>query len=219
MQKKNSEGKMPLSDTICEYLRNCILSGELKPGERLMEIHFAKKLGVSRTPFREAIRKLEREGLVTILPRCGAHVKMLSKKDIEEVLEIRGALDALASSLAIRRITPEDVAHLEQLVEKFEQCIQENDVGGQVRCDVEFHEYIYSKCGNQRLIQIYAGLKDQIYRYRVLYLKENSDVTYIAKEHRMILEAIQNKDTDSTKEISELHIENQKKQMLENAER
>ena len=93
---KENKTKKPLSDFIFDELRGEILSGNLKPGERLMEIKYAQSLGVSRTPFREAVRKLEKEGLVTVLPRRGAHVSLLSVKDLCDVLDIRCALDMLA---------------------------------------------------------------------------------------------------------------------------
>lgn len=111
---------LPLRDVVFNTLRQAILTGELKPGERLMEIHLANKLGVSRTPIREAIRKLELEGLVTMIPRRGAEVAQITEKSMNDVLEVRRAMDALCVELACDRITPElklvigyslDIAH------------------------------------------------------------------------------------------------------------
>jgi DNA-binding transcriptional regulator YhcF (GntR family) len=95
----------PLREVIFNSIREAIILGELKPGERLMEVQLAEKLGVSRTPIREAIRKLELEGLVVMIPRKGAYVADLTKKDIIDVLEVRAALDGLATQLAAERIT------------------------------------------------------------------------------------------------------------------
>ena len=97
----------PLREVVFETLRDAIRKGILKPGERLMEIHLAEQLGVSRTPVREAIRKLELEGYVIMMPRRGTYVSNLSIKDINEVFEIRTSLDSLASGLAAERITDE----------------------------------------------------------------------------------------------------------------
>ena len=104
-EANNENDYLPLRDVVFNTLRTSILTGELKPGERLMEIHLADKLGVSRTPIREAIRKLELEGLVTMIPRRGAEVAQITEKNLRDVLEVRRALDALAVELACERIT------------------------------------------------------------------------------------------------------------------
>ena len=98
--EENTNDYLPLRDVVFNTLRESILKGEMKPGERLMEIHLANKLGVSRTPIREAIRKLELEGLVTMIPRRGAEVAQITAKGLRDVLEVRQALDALAMELA-----------------------------------------------------------------------------------------------------------------------
>ena len=100
---------LPLRDVVFNTLRQEILTGKLKPGERLMEIHLANKLGVSRTPIREAIRKLELEGLVIMIPRRGAEVAQISWKSLKDVLEVRSALDALAIELACERMGQDDL--------------------------------------------------------------------------------------------------------------
>ena len=108
LTKLNLDEYKPLRDVVFENLRGAIVEGRLKPGERLMEVQLAEQLGVSRTPVREAIRKLELEGLVVMLPRKGAYVANMSLKDLIDVLEIRASLEGLAASLAAERITDED---------------------------------------------------------------------------------------------------------------
>ena len=105
----NMNEYLPLRDVVFNTLRKAILRGELKPGERLMEIQLANKLGVSRTPIREAIRKLELEGLVLMIPRKGAEVAEITEKNMQDVLEVRKALEELSVQLACERITPEQV--------------------------------------------------------------------------------------------------------------
>ena len=112
---------LPLRDVVFNTLRQAILRGELKPGERLMEIQLANKLGVSRTPIREAIRKLELEGLVTMIPRRGAEVAQITEKSLQDVLEVRRALDALCAELACDRITAEGKAALKRACDSFEE--------------------------------------------------------------------------------------------------
>ena len=110
----------PLREVVCETLREAIISGVLRPGERLMEIQLAEELGVSRTPVREAIRKLELEGFVIMIPRRGTYVADLSIKDINEVFEVRSALDSLANGLAAERITEEELEQMERLKRAFD---------------------------------------------------------------------------------------------------
>lgn len=108
----NMNAYLPLRDVVFNTLREAILKGELKPGERLMELQLAAKLGVSRTPIREAIRMLEQEGLAVTIPRKGAEVARMTEKDMEDVLQIRDALDELAASIACEQISEEELAEL-----------------------------------------------------------------------------------------------------------
>ena len=112
----NMNEYLPLRDVVFNTLRKAILRGELKPGERLMEIQLANKLGVSRTPIREAIRKLELEGLVLMIPRKGAEVAQITEKNMQDVLEVRKALEELSVQLACERITPEQVEEMKLLM-------------------------------------------------------------------------------------------------------
>ena len=112
--KVNMNEYLPLRDVVFNTLRQAILRGELKPGERLMEIQLANKLGVSRTPIREAIRKLELEGLVLMIPRKGAEVAEITEKNMRDVLEVRKALEELAVQLACDKITQEELEELEK---------------------------------------------------------------------------------------------------------
>lgn len=112
---------LPLRDVVFNTLRQAILRGELKPGERLMEIQLANKLGVSRTPIREAIRKLELEGLVLMIPRKGAEVADITEKSLKDVLEVRRALEELSVKLTCDRITKEEIKELEQVAGEFQK--------------------------------------------------------------------------------------------------
>lgn len=210
-----AEPKQPLSDVISAALKKDILSGVLKPGQRLMEIQYAEKLGVSRTPFREAIRKLELEGLVTVLPRRGAHVTELSEKDIKDVLDIRRALDMLAVELFIANKDEDDVKELKRIEAEFEKATAKGNIEKQVATDVKFHEYIYSRSNNDMLMTLYTGFKDKLYRYRALYLKEEGYSILVTKEHSKLIEAIEKGNAAKSKQISEKHIANQKKNLTE----
>ena len=158
LTKLNLDEYKPLRDVVFENLRGAIVEGRLKPGERLMEVQLAEQLGVSRTPVREAIRKLELEGLVVMLPRKGAYVANMSLKDLIDVLEIRASLEGLAASLAAERITDEDIKKLESIVEEFKDGINESNVEALLRKDVEFHECIFKSTNNKKLHQLINSL-------------------------------------------------------------
>src|SRR5699024_6215998 len=119
---------LPLRDVVFNTLRRAILKGELKPGERLMEIALAERLGVSRTPIREAIRKLELEGLVVMAPRKGAKVASITERDLNDVLEVRKGMEVLAVSLACERITKEEIQHLEEIEAHFKKLTEEGNL-------------------------------------------------------------------------------------------
>ena len=205
----NMDDYLPLRDVVFNTLRQAILRGELKPGERLMEIQLANKLGVSRTPIREAIRKLELEGLVLMIPRRGAEVAEITEKSLRDVLEVRGALEELAVKLACQKITDEQIAELRAAEKEFEQALNSGDVTVYAEADVKFHDVIYHATDNQRLIQLLFNLREQMYRYRVEYLKREEAHGTLLVEHKKIIETIANRDMDAAVDAVCQHIDNQ----------
>lgn len=202
---------LPLRDVVFNTLRQAILRGELKPGERLMEIQLANKLGVSRTPIREAIRKLELEGLVLMIPRRGAEVAEITEKSLRDVLEVRDALEVLCVDLACDRISDEDIESLKEAAKEFELALQGGDVTEYAEADVKFHDIIYHATENQKLIQLLYNLREQMYRYRVEYLKRKEVHKILLEEHEHIIECIEKKDKEAAKIAISTHIENQAK--------
>ena len=136
------EGYQPLRDMVFDVLMNAIMQGQLSPGERLLEVQLADEMGVSRTPVREAIRRLELEGFVVMVPRKGAYVAGLSIDDVESVYEIRTALETLAVRLAAQRMEAADYEQLDELAGKMQQTWQEGDVDNWVNLDARFHELV-----------------------------------------------------------------------------
>lgn len=210
----NMDDFLPLRDVVFNTLRQSILIGELKPGERLMEIHLANRLGVSRTPIREAIHKLEREGLVTITPRRGAEVAQITEKSMNDVLEVRQALDALCVELACDRITEEGTEALRKACDHFEQCVNTGDSKRIAQADVALHDIIVQATGNQRLIQLVNNLSEQMYRYRFEYIKDSSQHQTLVNEHRIIYQSIVCKDKETAAAAARTHIDNQKKAIM-----
>lgn len=214
LSKINLNDYMPLREVIFNTLREAIIVGELKPGQRLMEVQLAEKMGVSRTPVREAIRKLELEGLVDMVPRKGAHVADLSVKDIMDVLEVRAALDGLATSLSARCITDEELKELKYVHTQFTNYVDKENLQGTVKKDVEFHDIIYRSSRNDKLIQITSNLREQVQRFRVIYLKDYSSPREIVKEHAEIIEALQKRDADAARDIAQKHIKTQEETII-----
>ena len=200
---------LPLRDVVFNTLRQAILRGELKPGERLMEIQLANKLGVSRTPIREAIRKLELEGLVLMIPRKGAEVADISEKSLKDVLEVRRALEELSVKLTCDRITKEEIKELEQAAENFRKTMKSKDITEIAEADVRFHDVIYTATKNQKLIQLLNNLHEQMYRYRIEYLKDEEVYPKLLKEHKEIIERINRGEKEEAARIVCEHIDNQ----------
>lgn len=207
--KLDTDAFLPLRDVVFNTLRDSILKGELEPGERLMEIHLANKLGVSRTPIREAIRMLEQEGLAVTIPRKGAQVAKMTEKDLQDVLEIRDALDELAVLNACKNMTEDYISQLRSSMVAFKNAADRGNVRDIVEADEQFHNVIYKAADNPKLMVIIQNLKEQMYRYRYEYVKDNANYAQILQEHAEIIAGLEKGDGEYVKEIMHAHLENQ----------
>ena len=213
MNIMKEEDYLPLREVVFMTLRKQILRGELKPGERLMEIALAKKLGVSRTPIREAIRMLEHEELVVMIPRRGAHVADISRQELNDVLEVRMALEVLAARKACARMTQEEIAELDAAESRFEALVstEDVDINELGEADEQFHDVIYRATQNRRLIQLLNNLREQMYRFRVEYLKDPGVRRELILEHSGMIRAFREKDVEECVEITGRAVANQQK--------
>jgi DNA-binding GntR family transcriptional regulator len=205
----------PLREIVFEHLREAIISGNLRPGERLMELQLAEEMGVSRTPVREAIRKLELEGLVIMVARRGAYVSDLSIRDIAETFEIRAALESMAAGLAAQRITPDELEQLERALVKIGESIEKNSMEEIIRSDEEFHAILFCASRNQRLSQIVSNLREQIARFRATSLSTPGRFKAVFQEHKNIVEAISERDSTLAQNLAKEHIENAEHSLME----
>lgn len=205
----NMDEYLPLRDVVFNTLREAILKGELRPGERLMELQLASKLGVSRTPIREAIRMLEQEGLAVTIPRKGAEVAKMTEKDMEDVLQVRDALDELAASTACKQITAQELEELKGTMREFEESMKTGDIKKIAEVDVKFHDIIYRATRNPKLENILSNLREQMYRYRIEYLKDEKTYPTLIKEHNEIVEGLAERDKDKVTAAMHKHVENQ----------
>ena len=214
--KVNMNVYLPLRDVVFNTLRQAILRGELKPGERLMEIQLANKLGVSRTPIREAIRKLELEGLVLMIPRKGAEVAEITEKNMRDVLEVRKALEELAVQLACDKITKEEIEEMKKATEDFKKILKSKDITEIAEADVRFHDIIYMATDNQKLIQLLNNLREQMYRYRLEYVKDTEYHAVLLREHQELVAAMFASKKDEARKIMKRHIDNQEMTVIRN---
>ena len=211
----NLDSYKPLRELVLEAIREAIIGGTLKPRERLMEIQLAEELGVSRTPIREALRELELEGFIVMVPRKGAFVADMTFKDIADIFEIRVALEGLAAGLAAERITDEEMEDMERhLVEKAD-AIARQDMARLIEVDTGFHEGIYKASRNQRLWTIINNLREQIQRFRTTSLAYPGRMKQSLEEHRSIVEAIHARDVALARQLTQEHIENAEQSMIE----
>lgn len=198
----------PLHGIVLEILREAIVSGLLKPGEKLMEAQLAEEMGISRTPVREAIRKLELEGFVHMIPRKGACVAEYSEKDIIDTFRIRMALEKLAIEMAVENITDAEIDELQKVLDEEAISIDGGQLDLMVDKDVEFHDVIYRVSGNERLMMIMANLREQISRFRFVSLGGQGRGNEVLVEHGRMVEALRKRDLKLALEQTEEHIKN-----------
>jgi len=176
----------PLREIVYEELRNLILTGKIKPGTRMMEIELAEDMGVSRTPIREAIRKLEKEGLVVIEPRKGAYASEVSVKDMVDILEVRANLEGLAAYLAAERMTETEKKALEETSENFNNAVIEGNMAEMISYDTKFHHMIVESSKNNHLIHMVEQLQELVLRFRYIYYKDFKRAEEMLPEHKQI---------------------------------
>ncbi|MBX4265078.1 GntR family transcriptional regulator [Clostridium estertheticum] len=195
----------PIRDIVFEKLRMAIIGGDLEQGERLVETFIAENMGVSRTPVREALRKLEVEGLAENIPRKGTLVKGISKKDIIEIYEMREVLEGLEFRLACLNLSTLQITVLKEIIDKMEESVINNDMVWYWSLHKEFHEIILFACGNSRLINEMKQVYEYLIRLRNFTLVMNKRVKEAMIEHKQIVEAFEKKDEVLSEKIGREH--------------
>ena len=190
----------PLREIVYEELKRQILKGEIAPGHRMMEVELADDMGVSRTPVREAIRKLEKEGLVTIEPRKGAYASDISIKEMIDVLEVRQYLESLAAGMAAARIK------LQEATDAYKQAIESEDTSEIIKWDENFHKIIVDCSGNKTLIQMISQVQELALRFRYIYYDDFSRYKNQPLEHQEIEEAIMNGNVEKARKEANEHL-------------
>lgn len=197
----------PLRDRIAATIRGSIMEGRIKPGERLVEPDLARRLGVSRTPLREALLLLESEGFVVVNPRRGAVVSDLSATDAVETYQVKGVLEGLAARLACDRLSDEALQSLRQIHERMVRLAGARSPDSRVilQLNTEFHQALSDGGGNTKLSNSIRVLRSQALRYNFIYLSVLSHLAASLKEHEAILKALQKRDADAIALLVEAH--------------
>ncbi len=198
--------RKPLGHYVFENLKQAIVRGNFSPGNRLVESHIAEAMGISRTPVREAIHKLEREGLIKKLPQGGFYVLNLTREDIEETFGIRGVLESYAARLAAIKHKKEELAPLEEKIEEFQYFLNHGEMEALLKINTEFHSLLYAMSRSPKLIKMINDLQDQIYRFRRIILKIETMAKTSNEDHRHMLRAMRKRDADRVETLVRQHI-------------
>ncbi len=202
----DKEKTLPLREKVFQFLRNSILDGKIEPGENLVETKLADDLGVSRTPIREAFRKLELEGLVSSVPNKGVVVKGISKQDTKDIFSIRMHLEPLAASWAALRITPDEITKLEENLQLMEFYIKRGDLHQASKKNTDFHAIIFEAAKSNPLKQILNSLQEYVHLARLASLKNPGRPEKALDEHKCIFDAISAGNPDCAAECMKQHV-------------
>ena len=189
-----------LSEDIAESIKAAIIKGKFKPGEKIPEGELAESMGISRTPLREAFRKLENEGFIEIIPRKGAVVTEIDPAEAYDLYIIKGTLEGLAARLAVARVRDKDLEKLEKINEELKALIDENDLESFYKTHCRFHEVFVKASGNNRLIQMISNLNDHFKRFGIVSLTLPGQYENTIKQHEAILEAFRSGDETGVEE-------------------
>lgn len=204
----------PLREMVYEELKMQILTGAIIPGTRMMEVELAKEIGVSRTPIREAIRKLEKEGLVTIEPRRGAYASQISTEDMIDILEVRQDMEGLAAFFAASRMTPEQLQNLKEVSELYNEAVKAGEMEEMIKHDTRFHRIIVESCNNKILVKMIEQLQELVLRFRYIYYDDFKRAENMPDEHYEILHAIETGDADAARYAADIHIDRLKQLVI-----
>jgi len=195
------ERPMTLRERIVDFVKDAIVTGRLKPGERVPEQEVAENFGISRTPIREAFRQLESEGFITVTPRKGAVVSPITDRDVSEFYAIKSLLEGYAARTACSKLTPRDIKRLETLNANMVKCAERGDFKGFFKLDNQFHYTFIKACGNDKLFNLIQHLVQQFERFRMTALSLPGRMQESTKQHDQILEGFKTKSVDTVEAL------------------
>ena len=205
----------PLRKQVYEVLRETILTGKLKPGEKITEVKIAEELNVSRTPVREAIRMLELEELIVIVPQRGVFVAGIkSIKEINDIFQVRAELEGLAAYLAAEKISEKDIKKMNNYISQLKQGFDENDLQRCIEIDIAFHQIIYEVSDNKWLQKMLDSLFEQVTRFRSRSLGREGRMESALHEHKELSQAFADGNAQLAKELAREHIEHARQSVI-----
>lgn len=203
---KETGDKYSLRGKVYDRIREDILNGVYMEHEELKEATLGEKMGVSRTPVREALRQLELEGLVEIIPNKGARVTGITKKDMEDIYQIRYLLEGLSARWATEHVTEELIDKMEETLYLTEFHAKKGNYGQVYELDSQFHELMYEASGSKILNHILSDFHMYVTRIRKMSLASDSRSKNSTEEHRAILEAIKERNAEKAEECAHIHV-------------
>lgn len=205
-QRLEHDDMLPSSDRVYRAIRKDILNGTLPPAARLVELQLASQLDVSRTPVREALKRLAAEGLVALDPVRGMVVREINPSEAEDIYMIREVLDGLSARLAAERISPTALGKLHVLTELMQQAADDHRWEAVVQMNISFHEVLYSAAGNERLSLIARSLEESVRRFSTMAFSHPERVADVIEEHAEIIHSLEERDPDRAEQITRRHM-------------
>ena len=203
VREKSAKKKGPLRDHVYTSIKTAIITAQREPNERLIEETIAANMGTSRTPVREALQKLEKEGLIFRRPQTGFVVKGIAEEEVEDILDLQCLLEGHAGRLAASRITEDELRSLNDLITRQEEC---SDTETFIRLDGEFHDALHRAAKNARLYDLVQGLRDSIDRYRVIVFRSQAGVDLSVKDHKELVSLMRTRNGRKAEKLIRTHL-------------
>lgn len=204
----------PIREIAYEVLKHAIITGEIPAGERIVETDYAEKLHISRTPLREALRKLERDGLVEYMMRRGVVVRAFTVDDVEEIYTIRNSLEMLTLPSIIEKATQEQIADLRRRLVEMDSVVRSNDIEALSPLARSFHNAITAISQKHRILRVIESQDEYIIRFSAMSIRQEDRRPQAHEEHYRLVEYIEKRDLDAFSALMEKHIERSKEQCL-----
>ena len=204
----------PIREIAYEVLKHAIITGEIPAGERIVETDYAERLHISRTPLREALRKLERDGLVEYVLRRGVVVRAFTIADVEEIYTIRNALEMLTLPAIIRNATTEDVASLKERLREMDEVMAHGDIETLSPMARAFHSQLTALCRQNRILRVIEGQDEFITRFSAMAIRQENRRSQAHEEHYKLVEYVEKRDLEHLEKLMRKHIERSKENCL-----
>ena len=204
----------PIREIAYEVLKHAIITGEIPAGERIVETDYAERLHISRTPLREALRKLERDGLVEYVLRRGVVVRAFTIADVEEIYTIRNALEMLTLPAIIRNATEEDITGLKERLREMDEVMAHGDIETLSPMARAFHSQLTALCRQNRILRVIEGQDEFITRFSAMAIRQENRRTQAHEEHYKLVEYVEKRDLEHLEKLMRKHIERSKENCL-----